>query len=80
MSCSWQKVSIRSIAQLERAARRNASVAPKRFTSPSNSSCHPVAQPPLRPLAPKPHSSRSIKTTVVSGDCSRISIAAHSPV
>ena len=46
---------------------RNPASVPNTPIRLSSSSCHPVAQPPLRPLAPNPHAVASISTMAASG-------------
>src|SRR6267143_117594 len=59
---------------------RTAASAPYSATSPSSSSHHPLAKPPLRPLGPPPQMSCSSNTTPRLGDDSLRKYAVHNPL
>src|SRR2546428_11657689 len=69
----------RMLVEIARHARTAAS-GPYSATSPSSSSHHPLAKPPLRPLGPPPQMSCSSTTTPRLGADSVRKNAVHNPV
>src|SRR2546422_6242853 len=69
-----------STASAEARARRTASSPPQAFFSDTNFAHQLRTKPPLRPLAPAPHTSPSTNTTSDAGSCSFNRIADQRPV